>query len=39
MKQNVLPQFRLLDPDLDVGYLYEFVVKFSNDLHLNISFN
>jgi len=21
--------------DLDVGYLYEFVVKFSNNLHLN----
>jgi len=25
-----------LNPDLDVGYLYEFVVKFFCILHLNV---
>jgi len=28
-----------LDPDLDVGYLYELVFVFSNKLHLNIFFS
>jgi len=27
-----------LDSDFEVGYLYEFVFKVSNNLHLNISF-
>jgi len=25
-----------MDPDFKVGYLYEFVVEFSNNLHTNI---
>jgi len=31
---NFIPILKCeFDPDLDVGYLYEFVVEFSNDIH------
>jgi len=32
------PYLESLDTDFEVGYLYEFVVKFSNNLHLRFSF-